>query len=379
MINIRQSDSSKSRKKASQQLFVLIILLFFLVPASVQVPFRVLLLFAFNIYLLGINKRVGRYVFLLLVSLFFLIYKYVVGSFDTSLLMVFLSIGPVYFFDVIAAKIKEVDRKSMLGVIFVSVIGVVLQLCIFRYEGRPNMSYEINQSASYLFLLLLLCDFLKFKKTGVLVFILGALLLSRLFLLSSFVFLFLKYFKKFLPPFIFRISFTKIIILFFIITSIFSFWYAVNMADNMGETSDSSSRLKSVNDGSNLVRFLINMKILEGVYEGDDQLIMNGYGNLTDNTAYIDEYLGQPHNEPVKHIAQYGIIFTLFLLFVSRNYYSKVCRYETAEYIYPVVLYTQFLWVRFTIIPSLEMIFIFYLLTYKLYRGPHDILLYYKY
>ena len=368
MINTKKGDSNKTHNNVSQQFFIFIILLFFLVPASIQVPFRVLLLFAFNIYLFGVNKRMGGYFFLLIISIFFLVYKYVVGTFDTSLLMVLLSVGPVYFFDAIAETILRIDRKRMLGVVIASIIGVVGQLFFFRYEGRLNMSYEINQSASYLFLLLLLCDFLQFKKTGVLVFILGSLLLSRLFLLSSFIFLFLKYFKNFLPRFVFNISFTKIIFIFFILTSVFSFWYAINMAENIGETSDSASRIKSVNDGSNLLRFYINMKVLEGVYEGDEQLIMKGYGNLPDNTVYIDEYIGQPHNELVKHIAQYGIIFTLFLLFVSRNYYSKVCRYETAEYLFPIVLYTQFLWVRFTIIPSLEMLFIFYLLTYKMYK-----------
>lgn len=355
--------SSKERNYPYSFLLICIFFLIYWIPAEIQTPLRVLLLLCFNFIVFMNCRQKFIYLGLLLITSFFILYKIEKGSFDTSLLMVALSVGPVFFFDVLGDKMHKINKRFLRVACIISIIGVAIQLVFYSYHGRPNMSYEINHSASYIFLLFMWCDYLGFKYIRVVVLCLAVLLLSRLCLLAIIGIYIVRFLKKILFKESFRFSYLLFILFLGVSSSIFSFWYSLNMKDDITSTSDDSSRLKSINDGSNYYRFMLNMRVLLGIYEGDEKLIKEGYGDLAQNSYYNINYGNQPHNELIKHIAQYGVIFCGFLLFVSSRYYKNLTNYRNLEYLIPIFIYTQILWVRFTIIPSIEMLFIFHLLT----------------
>lgn len=331
-------------------------------------PFRVLILMVYNILCFKFTNRKGLSLCLFGVVLLYCYYNVKAGSFDNSILMVLLSIIPVFTFNSVS-KYLLFDKKLIKFLCIIALLGAAVQMLFYRYHGRPNMSYEINQSASFIFLLFLFCDVADYKTGKILTICLSVPLLSRLLFLGIALVYITKLIKKRLLRRSFHFPYLALIIGFNIALSAFSFWYSVSMIDKVEDAKDDSSRLKSVNDGSNLLRFTMNARILTGIFEGDKVIFFEGYGDLAENDDYIDQYSIQPHNELIKHISQYGLLFTLFLLLVSSNYYNKLSTTQTVEYLLPIIVYTQMLWVRFTVIPSIEMIFIFYLLTYKMYRS----------
>lgn len=342
-----------------------IFVLFFWIPASIQVPFRVFILFLFNIYAFGICKNKIKYLCPFVLVTFFILYKIECGSFDNSLLMVLFSVSPILCFNSVGDRLF-VKRRIIYVSCIIAIIGAIIQLCIFRYNGRPTLSYEINHSGSFVFLLFLYCDYIGFKIGRVIVALFSLLLLSRLCILGILLVFIVRFIKYILLNQSFKVSYFIVIILLGVATSAFSIWYTLNMKDSITATSDSSDRLKGVNDGSNYYRFMINSRVLMDIYDGNKKMLYEGYGDLAKDDDYSTSFGSQPHNELIKHTAQYGLLFTLFLMFISSRYYSKLICYNDLEYIVPIFIYAQILWVRYTIVPSLEMIFIFYLLTLKI-------------
>ncbi len=357
--------SSNNLRIKNKTLFLnLLILLFFAIPADVQTPFRVLLLFAINIYVLSKCRNRIVYVFLIVVGFLFSLYKNSVGTFDSSLMIVILSLGPICFFRVISDNL--IVSKSIRVVCSFAIVCILVQLAIYRYNGRPNLSYEINQSASYLFLLFVLCDAIKYNFAKWLIMVLSFLLLSRLYFLCLLAFFAIRLVKSKIFKSSFKFPYIVVLLSLNVITYTFSFWYVQNMRESVSDVSENSSRLQNINDTSNFLRFSINANVLLGIADGDSKMIYSGYGNLAEDKEYRENYRFMPHNEALKHIAQYGLLFTIFLLIVSSRYYKILANYHNLEYIFPIMLYTQFLWVKFTVIPSIEMIFIFYILSIRM-------------
>lgn len=348
-------------------LFLLMCIVLYAIPDSIQLPFRLLVF----IGLIGSYLKANRFrmpfiqFFIVIIAGFIVLSKIYIRTFDTSLLMVFLAIIPVMnvdkYFDFSTKQIRYLR-----GIIYFLCFTVVAQLMIFRYQGRPNLSYEINQSGSYLFLFFLLCDVLKIRIGKLLVIFSSFLLLSRLLVLSIIVFYIVRFINKHAAKLISWLTYSKAVIFANIFIVLFSFAFLFVFAgETVSGSSDDASRLTNVVDGSNMVRFKMNVDIVMNLINGNESLLYRGYGDMTTNPEYLDDFLIMPHNELIKGIAQFGLVVMLFFFIVSKKYYSQYVNQKTLEYFIPIVLYTLILWVRFTIIPSFEMIFILFILKLK--------------
>jgi hypothetical protein len=110
---------------------------------------------------------------------------------------------------------------------------------------------------------------------------------------------------------------------------------------------------------------LTNTKILIELYGGDEYLLYKGHGDLADGESYNQKFWLMPHEELLKSIAQFGFVLTLLFCSVSGRTWNKYTCYETIEYVLPVLFCTLFLWVRFTVMPSIEMILALYAVSLK--------------
>ena len=106
-------DSKESEAKIKTFLLVCLFILFFCIPASIQVPFRVILLIVLNTYTFRRCNDKFLYFCSFVIVFFFILYKINCGSFDNSLLMVLLSVGPVLYFDKIGDELKlKINRNG---------------------------------------------------------------------------------------------------------------------------------------------------------------------------------------------------------------------------------------------------------------------------
>lgn len=332
-------------------------------------PFRVICLVFINIFLLYACREIRLRSFLVLgVTITYIAFKLKMGTFDTSLLMLLLSFVPVCYFDKIRLAHTAITYKRIRLALGIWLIPIFIQMLFFRYNGRPTLSYEINQSGSYLFLFYLLSSVSGFKKGKIIVIFLSLLLLSRLLILCIILFEIIRVTKHMLKPFARLISYTKLMIMMNVFITLFSFWFFQNMSTNLVEGNDGKERLTNLNDQSNFIRFKMNATVVYNLFSGEDkELLKDGYGDLSKNTEYQEAYFLMPHNELLKGIAQFGIWFTLFCVFISYKGYSPLVNYRTMEYFIPIVVYTLILWVRFSSLPSLEMLFILFILKFKEY------------
>ena len=336
------------------------------IPDFIQLPFRLILLLSLTGYYFYVNY--ARITFLQLFTIIFmvgmLLYKLAMHSFDFSLLMIFLSIIPIMSVKYYTFTNQHIGllRKWL----YFFIITIIFQLMVYRYEGRPNLSYEINQSGSYLFLFFLLCDVLKFNFGKFVILIASFLLLSRLLILSIILFYVISFLqRKWMGTFINRLSYTRLIVLSNILIILFSFWFLVTFSGSALGGTDSIERLTNVVDGSNYVRFKINTEIVLRLLTKDETLLFIGYGDLASSKDYLNDFDLMPHNELMKAIAQLGLLTTVFFFLISKKVFSSFIDKTTIVYFIPIVLYTLILWVRFTIVPSFEMVFILFIFLLK--------------
>lgn len=344
-------------------IFIIIGTIIFATPAQIQVPLRVLTLLLLNLLVFYRSRSIIGMLFIWIITITYVLFKIKSNTFDTSVLMVTLSLAPVYYFSKLQFKLSKRRFNKLKKILYLWLFFIVIQMMFFRYNGRPTLSYEINQSGSYLFLFYLLAGILNLKYCKLVICFLALLLLSRLLILCIIIFEVIKIIRRNLNFERIHISYPFLILTASALISVFSIWYYINMSGKIVEGSDNSSRLTQFNDGSNYLRFKINSEILFNLISNeDDELLKVGYGDLAKNKAYRELYFLMPHNELFKAIAQFGIWFTLMCFLISMKGFKKELNYNNIEYIIPIILYTMILWVRFTIVPSLEMLFILYIL-----------------
>ena len=189
------------------------------------------------------------------------------------------------------------------------------------------------------------------------------MLLSRALIFSISIYYILTIIRNNIPNFIFKINFKYIYSILVLSFFTFNFWFLLNVTVNPLYKAD-TSRVTEVNDQSNKMRFLINTKVITGVFIDKDERLKFGYGQISKGVSeeYTSKYDLMPHNELLMSVAEYGYIFTLLCIFFVLSIYNKFFNKKNIATIVPLLFYTLILWVRFLIVPSFEMIFIFYLL-----------------
>ena len=251
---------------------------------------------------------------------------------------------------------------------------MILQLLFFRsQDGRPNLSYEINLSGSYLFLFFLLSVITK-KRIGEL-FVIAAsfLLLSRLLIFAIALYYVFILIRNIIPKTIFKISFKYVYSLLVVAFFIFNFWFLLNVTIESAYKSD-TSRVTELNDGSNKLRFLINSKVIMGLFIEKDEKFKFGYGQVSKGLSeeYSSKYILMPHNELLVSVVEFGYVFTIICFIFVFPIYNTFFNRKGVAILMPLFLYSLILWVRFFIIPSFEMIFILYLLKINSLKDIHS-------
>ena len=361
----------------NKYIFYLLYVIFFILPEVLQKIFRIGLgvFFVYYAYVLMYNHKISFSsiikIHLLIIGLLLVILN---GSYQSSVINVMLCTFGVFIIKE-DTNIENYKDKRLFNILYyLSIVSMTTQLLILRTEdGRPNLSYEINLSGAYLFLFFLLSILTK-KKIGVIfVFLASFLLLSRLLIFAITLYYILNFTRKFLPNFIFKINFKYIYGLIIIFFFIFNFWFLSNIKIESSYKTD-SSRITELNDGSNMLRFMINSKVIVGLFIEKDENLKFGYGQISKGKSikYSNKYGLMPHNEFLMAIAEYGYIFTclcfLFIISIYNNFFDK----KNIIIIAPLLLYTFILWVRFLIVPSFEMIFILYLLKFNSIRNEKN-------
>lgn len=136
----------------------------------------------------------------------------------------------------------------------------------------------------------------------------------------------------------------------------FNFWFTREVNVAVGYDA-SLNRVIELNDNSNMLRFSTNCDIIKS----NDENLLWGYGDIVKNSnnPYYIRHTVMPHNEVLDSVAEFGLILTICfacLVFVPA---SKLFNKRTYKYFFPVLLYTLILWVRFLVVPSLEMFLFF--------------------
>ena len=352
-------------KKIISTIFILIGSIFYIFPANIQLPFRIALLLWINSLVLRRLNRKDFYkaILIFLFTVIYTIYSCLHESFHTSLIMVILSIFPLVLFNNLNVSDTIFKNKTIQGPYYLWLISILIQICIYDYHGRPNLSYEINQSASYLLLLYIFSDVIGKRIGKIIIALLSLLFLSRMLILGIILVEVLKRVKYFLTPIKKGLNYTMIVIFANIATILFSSFFLIRMVVDNDVEIDGVERIGTFTDGSNFARFKTNMLIIQALTtDKDPVLFRTGYGDLGSNNVYKDNYTIMPHNELLKAIGQFGIWFALFCFIIIRKNYGAIISYDSIEYFVPILLCSLFLWVRFCIVPSLEMFFIWLIL-----------------
>lgn len=268
--------------------------------------------------------------------------------------------------DVISAFTDKQKKKARLFAVILC-LCMTIQLLIFRSDdGRPNLGYELNWSAAYLFLFFIYSDYIKFKCGKIFVICASLLLLSRLLILSIILYYVVSIIIRLLPE-NFRLNWGLFEIITYIAFFLFNAYFLLNV--EKGDSYDTSiNRVSSVNDGSNMLRFTININVISNL-PSDDKFLF-GYGQISKGASahYSNIYTLMPHNELLDGIAEFGYIFVIFSWIFSTYYFSKLFKPYNYPFLIPLLIYTLILWARFLIIPSIEMFFIYYILKSRLHE-----------
>ena len=350
-------------------LFVSMMIVFFVLPdpEGLQKPFRILLGLSFVIiyFALLIKKEIGsRTLWPVVIGGILVLLMICRGTFETSLLNAYLCLFGLLCIPQLFFELTPIRKTNLNYIHVLCILSILIQFLIFSSaDGRPRLGYEINLSGAYLFLFFLCSDVLKIKHGKLLVIALSLFTLSRLLIFSIILYYLVLYSKKYLKRWLEKLNATKIAITGYILISIFSSWYVLNIKSEI-DYDKSINRIAQLNDGSNQLRFIANTLVLATIYTNPfDTKVLFGFGQYENFAAATKGSLIGPHNELFNSILQFGIITVLYFSLISLPIFNRVTSYANIEYLIPILFYTLILWVRFLLVPSFEMLFILFLLN----------------
>jgi len=349
-------------------LFVSMMVVFFILPnpEGLQKPFRVLIGLSFVViyFALLIKKEIAaKTLWPIVIGGILVAIMAFRGTLVTSFINAYLCLFGLICIPSLLFNLTPI-RKINLNYIHVAcILSFLIQFMVFSSaDGRPKLAYEINLSGAYLFLFFICSGVLNNKHGKLLVIALSLLTLSRLLIFSIVLFYLVLYFKKYFKSWLEKQNVTRMAITSYIAIIFFSFWYIANIKSEIAYETG-ISRIATINDGSNELRFLANTLVIGTIYAAPlDSKVLFGFGRIENYINASKNSLIMPHNELLDSIVEFGVIAVLFFSFVSLPIFNKVTSFENIEYLIPVLFYTLILWVRFLLVPSFEMLFILFML-----------------
>jgi hypothetical protein len=349
-------------------LFALMMITFFVIPEyeGLQKPFRIALCLSFPvIYFALLIKKEISYRTLLPVTgaTLLMILMALRGTLQSSFVNAWLCMFGLLCLNVLLFDLTKERKENLHYIISLAAISILLQFLIFSHQdGRPKLAYEINLSGAYLFLFFIAADILGIKWGKLLVMALSLFLLSRLLIFSIVIYYLVKYGKKYFVKIIAMLNATWMVLGSFVIISLLSLWYASNIQPSISYETG-FHRIVHLNDGSNELRFQSNTLVLNTIFSAHPEpRVFFGYGPAQNYlSAKKTEHI--PHNELFNSIIQLGLLTVIFFPLFSLSAFNRLVSFANLEYFIPLLFYTLILWVRYLLVPSLEMLFILFLLN----------------
>lgn len=349
--------------------FVSMMLIFFVLPdlKGLQKPFRILLglSFAVSYFALLIKKEIARKtLWPVVIGGFLVVSMFYRGTLQASFINAYLCLFGLLVIPYLFFTLTPIRKTNLNYIIVLSMLSFLIQFLVFSSpDGRPSLAYEINWSAAYLLLFFFCSDILNNKYGKLLIIVLSLFTLSRLLIFSIILYYLIRYFKKYFKSWLQKQNVFRFAIVSYIFITFFSLWYATNVRSKL-VYDKSISRIASINDDSNKLRFIANTLVIGTIYSAPlDTKVLLGYGPVSNFIKATEGSLIMPHNELFDAIVQFGIITVIFFSLFTLPIFNKVTSYNNIEYFIPILFYTLILWVRFLLVPSFEMLFILFMLN----------------
>jgi len=349
-------------------LFALMMVIFFVIPGyeGLQKPFRIALCLSFPlIYFALLIKKEINYstLFPLAGATLLMAFMALRGTLQSSFVNAWLCMFGLLSMNVLFFELTKERKENLRYIHLLAVLSILIQFLIFTHvDGRPRLAYEINHSGAYLFLLFIAADILGSKWVKLLVMALSLFILSRLLIFSIVIYYLVKYGKKYFAKVIPKLNATWMALGCFALISLISLWYTSSIQSSVSYETG-FNRIVRLNDGSNQVRFNANALVLRTISNSPaDPQVLFGYGPVQ-NFLKEKKFPNMPHNELFDSIVEFGLLTVIFFSFLTLPVFNKLVSFANLEYFIPLLFYTLILWVRYLLVPSLEMLFILFLLN----------------
>lgn len=296
-----------------------------------------------------INTKVLIYCLLLLSSCLIMLISSEYTVISSFLNTLFIIIVLFYFF---SPNLTEdvLENKFIVILYYVSLIFILFNLYIYFKEDYEffilKSAWDKNFSGIALFLFYLFCEKRKFILGKLLIIFLVFIVGSRSLILLLILFYTLKWAKKFTTENFFTKTKKKIFLLLlsmpFLIILFSNYWVSNVSYYSFSEYGE------SINDNSNKMRFLANLKAYELIKE--QSFLLSGYDddikdvlgisspNTFDHTRYEGMRLVQPHNSVLNLIVKSGIVYTFIYLLILAEIIKRYWNKENIEYIIPYLI-----------------------------------------
>ena len=349
-------------------IFVSMMIMFFVLPdpEGLQKPFRILMGLSFVIIYFSLlikNEIKPKTIWPVVIGGVLVLIMIFRGTIQTSFINAYLCLFGLLCIPQLFFSLSPIRKTNLNYVHVLCIFFLLIQFLVFTSnDGRPSLGYQINLSGAYLFLFFICSDVLNNKYGKLFVIVLSLFILTRLLIFSIILFYLVRFSKKYFKTGLQKLNVTIIAISSYIVISFFSLWYVANVKSQI-DYDVNISRIGTLNDGSNGLRFFANTLVLATIYTAPfDAKVLFGFGPVENFIKATKGSLVMPHNELFDSIVQFGIVTVLFFSFFSLPIFNKVSSYSNIEYLIPIIFHTLILWVRFLLVPSFEMLFIMFLL-----------------
>lgn len=293
-----------------------------------------IIFFIFSNILLIKKNNIFLYVITIILFLQFLITK------NTDLITVIITL---FTLKALIENTKYINKKLIKKFCYIYIVGVIIQLSLFKYFGRRVLSLlDPNWTAYLLFLFFILLDKIKLSFLKWLVLFMGFLMLSRNYVLGVVLYfllkipIILKIFRKVLKK-IFRDN--TIAVSLFIFSMTIFIGYLFLKVSHHSDYNYTASRILTINDDSNYLRFEQYFSFFKALKEYD---ILRNYG-LTDSEYKKITYIKiNPHNPLLVLIRGMGIYIgcIVYLSTIRLLLGKKITKYIT--FAIPLLVYQTF-------------------------------------
>ena len=326
-----------------QYIFILVaIFIKLFIPFWLDLPMvkisMVIIAFLFILKALITDYEIKIKPMILILFLFLLsFYKF---DIDILLYTIFLSVIVLNF-----NEPNNLSDKNATFLLYTMTVLILLWATFSFLNGDQRLlinSQDPNFSGYKILMFFFISDKLDFKIGKIISFILMILIASRNLILAILVFYAIRYIKnRFYFIFSRLENFNIQIILFSILIIILSLGFVFNAS--ITKSKSSASRITSVNDNSNLMRFSNNALLFKKLKE-DKKILLWGFRENYKQYFVLKNPLHIfPHNSILSLLSKAGLIYFIVYIILLSLVINRVFKKGNYEYIYSFLFFNTFL------------------------------------